>query len=520
MDVCFRGAQVLDGTGKAAFCADVAVQAGRIARIGPALSGRAATEVDARGLCLTPGFIDLHRHGDLVPFTGDGQEVRQGITTFINGNCGFSALPCPAAYFSDLVHYARPILGRIPQVLCGQGLADLLSQNQGLYSHMGYLVGNGTLRIAVKGFDPSPMTAAQLAQVQGLLRQELDAGAFGLSLGLMYVPENYYTTEELVEICKVVAQAGRLVTVHMRGEGASLLSSLKEVVHLARHSGAAFHVSHLKAAGKANWGRVSTALDILEQARAEGPDLSFDVYPYSAGSTALYTLLPPDLQAGGLSALLPRLREKALRQETAQALRQEQKDWDNLIASTGWQSVAVVGGSDVSLYGMTVADIARQRGTSPEETVFDLLLENGGDVPIVFHSMSEEDVQRVITAPGALVVSDALYSEKGLPHPRKYGSQIRFLRRYGPLLGREKALAALTGLPARRLNLAQKGRIAPGCDADLCLLDWDKLQDTATYQDPRQFPRGIRAVYVAGQAAFTEDGGLQATAGQMLRAQP
>jgi N-acyl-D-aspartate/D-glutamate deacylase len=521
VDTLIKNALIVDGSGKASFTGDLAVKDGTIVEVGPKIHVETAEVIDAAGLNAMPGFIDLHRHGDLAPYKQpeEAEELRQGITTFINGNCGFSAVPSAPERFTLLNDYARPIMGSIPAHLSGASFAVLRREVESLplYSNMGYLTGGGALRIAVKGFDSAPITEAEMDRLRGMLSESLEAGAFGLSLGLMYVPENYYSVEELVRLCATPAKYGRIVTVHLWGEGNSLLESIDKILTIARRSGAAFHISHLKAAGRRNWRRlILTALEKIAAARAEGLDISFDVYPYHAGSTALYTLLPPALQKNGIPELLANLRDKEIRLKTAAELKEEQEDWDNLIASTGWQSVVIAGGDDVALVGRTVADIAESRGSCCEECVFDLLIENKGNVPIVLYSICEEDMEKILAAPDAIVISDALYSSGGQPHPRRYGSQARFLSRYAGKIGLERAVRSLTDLPARRMGLNGRGLLSPGYTADIVLADMARLRDTATFEKPLQYPTGIVCVFMAGHTAFREAGGPLEKYGQFL----
>lgn len=507
LDLLIKNGLIADGTGRPAFEANVAVKDGIIAQVTRSELGEdAGTVVDARDLLIAPGFIDIHRHGDLTPFLDrpEGEELRQGITTFVNGNCGFSAAPSSSEYFDLLKDYARPIMGNIPDELRGLGQAEFLRRAEAgkLYSNIGYMVGNGALRIALKGFDASPMTGGELRQVCALLRESLEAGALGLSLGLMYVPENFYTFRELEQICRVPAGMGRIVTAHIRGEGSSLLESVREIVALARSCGGAFHISHLKAAGRKNWHtEIARVLELIRRAREEGLDVSFDLYPYCAGSTAMYTLLPPRLMEGGMELTLKRLADPGIRKQLEAELREEQTDWDNLVASTGWEAVVLVGGGCPELIGRSVAMIAAERGCSPEMCMMDLMLENQGDLPIVFHSMCREDMEQVLKSPESIVISDGLYSEGGIPHPRRYGSFAHLIARYGAELGLEQAIRKITANPALRMGLNDRGRIAAGLRADLVLLDMRRFQDTATYENPARYPEGIRMVVVGGRIA-------------------
>ncbi|GHV48211.1 dihydroorotase [Clostridia bacterium] len=519
-DYLIKNANIADGTGDPVFFGGIAVKGDEIAEVFkgevPENLKVAGEVLDAAGQYVTPGFVDVHRHGDLTAVISGrdcGEEIRQGITTFINGNCGFSAVPSSVKFFPELQGYAKPIIGNIPDFLSGKSFLDFFDSISGgnYYSNMGYLAGNGALRIAVKGFDAELLQDLERNLICRLLRDSLGAGVFGLSMGLMYVPENFYTEAELIELAEIAAAAKKIVTVHMRGEGGGLIPSIREVINIAKMSGAKFHISHLKAAGRKNWNRaVSKALGIIENARNDGADISFDVYPYTAGSTALYTLLPPDFQQGGIAGVLEQLRDSSKRRSVAEELRTDPPDWDNLVfGEGGWDSVVIAGRG-------SVAEIAAERGVSPEDCMFDLLLENDGNVPIVIHSMCAEDVESIIKTPGAIIVSDALYSESGTPHPRKFGAAAKFIAEYGGSIGFPQAVSMLTGLPAERFGIDRRGVLAAGNFADMLIIDKDNFRDTATYEAPESYPTGISAVFVNGKPAF-RNGELQNRAGKILR---
>jgi len=512
IDLLIQNAEIADGSGQPAFFGDIAIENGRIQEIhrhdnAAASSNTTGMTINATGLTAIPGFIDIHRHGDLSPFGSgeDAEELRQGISFFMNGCCGFSPVPSRAKFFSALQNYARPIMGEIPARLCGMGFAELRGEleQMPLYSSMGFLCGGGALRIAVKGFDNSPMSASEMDSVRGLLNAELDAGTFGLSLGLMYAPEYFYSFDELVTICRVPAQRNRPVVVHQWQEGNGLPESIEKIISLARHSGAAFHISHLKMTGKKNKGKIAAILERIASVQHE-LDITFDVYPYNAGSTALYAMLPPAFLNGGLAALLDSLRKAETRRAIADELQNENADWDNMIPGTGWQGVVIAGGRDRSVAGSSVARIAAQRGCSPEDCAFDLLLENEGNIPVIIFSMDMDDVEQILATPGAIVISDSIYAAGGLPHPRRFGAQARFLSAYASAPGFENALRSLTSLPAARFGLKDRGVLRSGAIADIVLLDRRRFRDTAVWENPVQYPQGIAKVLIAGKLAFEE----------------
>lgn len=520
-DFIIKNAQMIDGGGSDARTADIAIKDGRFAQIGSIDEGAPGAQIiDARGLYAIPGFVDIHRHGDLAPVLGreTTEELMQGITNYVNGNCGFSAVPSSDAHFEELRRYAKPIIGNIPPELAclsGKNFFQRLSE-QALSANTGYLIGAGALRICEKGFETGALSRKELDAVCGKLSDLIDAGALGLSMGLMYVPENFTPTEQLAEMCRVPARKGKLIAVHMRGEGSSLIASVDEIIDLARRTGGRFHISHLKAAGKRTWNDLlPRALDRIHAAQAQGVDITYDVYPYCAGSTALYTLFPPDTQDGGVAGLVEQMRNAQFRARMRSELATEHDSWDNIIASTGWQSVTIVGASDSKCIGKNIEEIAAERGVTPVDCAMDLMLENNGDVPMVIHSMSESDMELALSAPGAIVISDALYAEGGMPHPRRYGAAARAVSHYGKRFGLAKMVRACTALPAERMGLSGRGRIAVGYYADMLLLDMDRFHDRATYTDPIRLPEGIHCIFVNGRLAVS-DGKLLGKYGKIL----
>jgi N-acyl-D-aspartate/D-glutamate deacylase len=281
---------------------------------------------------------------------------------------------------------------------------------------------------------------------------------------------------------------------------------VEKIISLARQSGAAFHISHLKVTGKRNRGSISKALDRIAAVRQE-LDITFDVYPYNAGSTALYALFPPAYLSRGLAGLLGSLRKPETRRAIAAEWQDENAGWDNMIPGTGWQGVVIAGGRDISLAGHSVEEIAARRGCGSEECAFDLLLENEGNIPVIIFSMDMDDVERILASPDAMVISDSIYGAGGLPHPRRFGAQARFLSRYADALGFEKAIRSVTSLPAGRFSLKDRGLLQAGAIADITLLDRRRFRDTGVWEKPIQYPQGIAEVFVAGKPAFREQGG-------------
>ena len=511
LDTKIVNARVIDGGGRAAYSADVGILAGKIAAIGDLRETAAGERIDARGRALTPGFLDIHRHADLAilsPDFGDW-ELRQGLTTIVNGNCGLSAAPLAGEHREEVRRYLAPITGDAGE-WSFPTVGDYFRQCGTLPLHAGELIGMGTLRANAAGFRPGPLAAAETAAIQVALEKALSDGALGVSLGLGYAPESYETTEELISLLAPLRRSGAVISVHMRQEGDGVEAALAEMLRVARALETPVEISHLKAIGRRNWRRaVPNMLRAMEKARAEGLDVSCDVYPYSAGSTQLIHVLPPESHAGGLEALTARLRDP----EARAAIRRRMEtgtDFANITLLVGFENVRPTGlkTAEYAPYeGVPLSEIARDRGQDSFDALFDLLAAEGGTPGMIDTIASEEDIGEILRAPFSSVISDATYPGTGLIHPRVTGMTAELLRRFVRErrdLTLEEAVNRLTLRPAERYGLAAKGRIALGADADLCLFDPERFRPVGTYADPRRAAAGMDWVFVAGRPVLRE----------------
>lgn len=528
LDLIIKNGRIVDGTGNPWLFGDVGIKDGVITHVGR-VDQESRQQIDAHQHVIAPGFIDGHCHSDLLILDQPYSEIKmhQGVTTEVVGNCGLA----PAPYFKPTAEllrtYIEPVIGKTSWAWSWETIEeymDVLAQSRPSENVSTY-VAHGALRISVMGFDNRPATKQELEQMKQLLEQGMKAGAIGLSIGLLYAPGSYTSREELAELCTVVARYGGLLSTHIRGEGNNLLPSVEEVIWIAERSGVSLHVSHLKAAGKINWGKIQQAMELIEDARSRGMDVTCDVYPYSAGSTTLTTVLPPWVLEGGIGATLERLRDQATRSKIKRELRSEQEDWDNLVASTGWQSVyvsAVTSEQNRALEGKHILEISEAWGRDPEDVAFDLLLQEDGKVSIVYFHMSDDDVREVIRYDKSLIASDSLGCVTGKPHPRSYGSFPRLFAKYvreDKLLSLEQAVRKVTSFPVQRFKLGKRGLIVPGYQADLVVFNPDTIQDTATYQNPMQYPEGIDYVLVGGQTTMAHKQHTQARPGVFIPAQ-
>jgi N-acyl-D-amino-acid deacylase len=525
LDLVIENGRIVDGTGNPWFLGDVGIEDGQIVEVGR-VNRRGLETIDAGGRVVAPGFIDGHCHSDLMVLDDPGSEIklRQGVTTEVVGNCGMTPAPFAQQNLDLLRTYVEPVLGNTGREWRWESIEQYFdalldakpSENVATY------VGHGTLRIAVMGFENRPASGEELDRMKHMLEEALQAGAIGLSLGLMYAPGSYTPGEELAELCSVLSRHDGLLATHIRGEGNSLIPSIEEVIWIAERSGVPLQVSHLKAAGGGNWGNVTRAMELIEEARSRGLDVTCDVYPYTAGSTSLTTLLPPWALEGGVSRTLERLGDQASREGIKAELGQEQDDWDNLVASTGWDSVYISSLSrdhEAGLAGKNILEVSESRGIDPEDCMMDLLLEQDGKVAIVFFHMAGSDVEQVIRYGRSLIASDSLHDQAEKPHPRLYGTFPHVLARYvreKQLLTLEEAVRKMTSFPARRFKLGKRGMISPGYAADLVVFDPEKILDKATYEDPKHFPEGISHVLVNGAKAVEAGALLRAGEGTVI----
>jgi N-acyl-D-amino-acid deacylase len=504
MSFLFRNATVLDGSGDDPFTADVLTRGDRIAQVGPSLHQEGATAVDCSGLTLAPGFIDSHTHSDLQVIQGRTEKLQQGVTTEVVGNCGFSAYP-PARDPGELRSFANGIF-------CGDDSWSWPSTEAYLrdiavsrVANVVSLVGHGSLRIAVAGNKQGPLTAAQMASMEALLADALDAGAAGFSTGLMYAPGSSAPNEELQRLCNVVARKGKIYTSHIRSYFAELVDAIEEQLQLARISGGRLQISHLQAVGANNWHLQAKAIDAMERAGAEGIDVEFDCYPYVAGSSVLTQVLPQWALDGGIPALLKRLRLPAQRAVIRDEL-QRILPWrwsDIYISSVGSEA-------NLSAIGKTLEQIAEERGVEPVDATLLLLDEENGDANMLCFNQSADNLRASLTHPFATIISDGFYV-KGRAHPRLHGTFPLLLGTYSRSKGwlsLAEAIHKITAKPARRYGLEDRGLIAPGFIADMVLFHADAIDSPATYDSPAQAPVGIHSVYRNGVPAQ----GLPATA--------
>ena len=514
-DVLLRHGRVIDGTGAPARRADVGVTGGRITAIDDLSAATAAVDLDVTGRVVTPGFVDVHAHTDVANLYGDGHEamntagIRQGVTTEVCGNCGAS--PFPRALGRD------PNEALFPPGLGGgwDRLADYRDDlaTVGMAANLAPLLGHGSVRAAVVGHDARPPTADELARMVRVTEQAMDDGAFGLSSGLIYAPGMFADTEELVALAAVVGRRGRPYTTHMRDEASRLADAVDEALAIGRGADTGVQISHHKAAGRANWGATVRTRQQLDAARRSGTDVTIDVYPYTAGSTHLRALLPPWALDGGVDAMVERLRSSTARDRIRRDLVDGIDGWQRLEVDDEWRNVVVAG--EPPLAGLTVGDIAADRGRDPVDVLADVLLDDPTTMMMI-HMMDPAEVRSLTETPFAMVGSDGI-PVPGHQHPRLAGTFARVL---GWNADDESRLVDLvrrmTALPADRFRLPDRGRLVTRAVADVVVFDPLLVEDRATYDEPLLHPEGIEHVLVAGDLTVRDGRLTPARNGRVL----
>lgn len=533
-DLVLRDATVVDGTGRPGFPGDVAVCDGRIVAMGR-VAGTARREIRVDGRVVCPGFIDIHSHSDLslpqLP-TADSK-VMQGVTTEVVGNCGFTLAPTRPEQVDALRDYLSNTVavrgGDVDLAWATLGQFMEWLQGRGISVNVATLVGQGTLRVAVMGFAEGAPDDGQLRLMKEMLQRELEWGAFGISVGLAYVPDAFTTAGELVELCRLVRDAGGMMSVHLRDEGVHWEEALDEVVRVVRETGVSLEISHLKAEGRRSWGKGGERLKRLRALRGQGLPIDADQYPYTAFGAALQELVPPWLRARGVGEMTELLADPAVREKVKLQMAGREPagpGWEPPLLDLHWEDIVIShvrSEKNAALPGCSLQEIAEERGADPAEVVMDLLVEERAHVKMVVHAMAEEDVRTILAAPDVLVASDGRAvapDAVSRPHPRYYGTFPRVLGLYvreERLLPMELAVRKMTCLPARKLGLPDRGVIAPGCAADLCVFDPARVRDCATFREPHRFATGIDYVFVNGVPVVEEGSHTGARPGRVLR---
>ena len=531
-DLILRNGNIYDGSGAAPIVGDLGIRSDRIVYVGPALHDDAHQEVDVSGLAVAPGFINMLSWAveSLIHDGRSQSDIRQGVTLEVMGE-GFSFGPLSDAMKAEKTRGMlsnEDLHHEIEWTTLGEYLEFL--ERRGVSCNIASFVGTATLRIHQVGYGDRPPTAAELAGMQALVREAMEEGAIGLSSALIYPPAAYAKTDELIALASVAAEYDGLYICHLRSEGAFFYEALEEFFETLRAAKIRGEIYHLKAKGRDNWHKMAGVIRRIEAARADGLQVSADMYPYPASGTGLKAILPPWVHDGGNKRLLERIADPNLRSRIIAEMNEQTSEWENFWRGVGPENTLIGGFANDALKpltGMRLSEIAAQRGASPEDTALDLLLEDDARVFAMYFGISEENIREQIRSLSWLsFCSDAesLAPEghflQSNPHPRAYGSFARVLGRYvreEGLLPLEEAVRRLSSLPASVLKQKERGSLRPGYFADVVVFDPATIRDNATFEQPHQYATGMRHVYVNGEAVLRDGEHTGAKPGRVVR---
>jgi N-acyl-D-amino-acid deacylase len=527
-DVVIRNGMIYDGSGKPAFRGDVAINGDMIVAVGNIGQARGKSEIDAAGLAVAPGFINMLSWAteSLIVDGRSQSDIRQGVTLEVMGE-GFSMGPLNERMKKEAVEQQGDVKFEIKWTTLAEYL-DYLTK-KGISTNVASFVGATTVRVYVIGYDDRPPTPAELDQMRKLVRQAMEDGALGVGSSLIYAPAFYAKTDELIELCKVAAQYDGMYISHIRSEGNRLLEAVDELIEIARRAGIRAEIYHLKAGGKSNWPKMDQVIEKIAAARKQGLPITTDMYTYIAGATGLDAAMPPWVQEGGLKKWIERLKDPAIRERVKKEMSTPTDKWENLYLGAGPDGVLLSEFKNDKLKpltGKTLSEVARMRGTSPEETAMDLVIEDETRVGTIYFLMSEDNVRKQVQLPYMSFGSDAASQApagvflKSNPHPRTYGNFARLLGRYvrdEKLIPLEEAVRRLTSWPASNLKIERRGWLKKGYFADVVIFDPAKIQDHATFEKPHQYSTGVVHVFVNGTQVLKDGEHTGATPGRVVR---
>jgi N-acyl-D-amino-acid deacylase len=528
-DIVLRNGTICDGSGSSSYVGDIAINADTIAAMGDLKSARGDVELDAGGLAIAPGFINmLSWAGESLIEDGRSQsDIRQGVTLEVMGE-GWSEGPLNPSMKKENTERQGDIKYDIVWSTLGEYLEFL--EKKGVSCNIASFVGATTIRVNALGYEDRPPTPGEMDHMRMLVRQAMEEGAVGISSSLIYAPAFFADTEELIELCREVSSFGGLYITHMRSEGDQLLEGIDEVIRIAERAGIHAEIYHLKAAGRDNWHKMDLAIAKIDSARSSGLHITADMYNYTAAGTGLYATMPQWVQEGGHDAWVARLKDEKLRERLMEEMRLPGKDWENFFHMTGSPENIILAGfkNDTLKYltGKTLAEVAQIRKTSPAETIIDLVVHDNSRVDAIYFLMSEENIKKQIALPWVSFGSDeqSLAPEgvflRSNPHPRAYGNFARLLGKYvrdENIVPLEEAIRKLTHLPAENLKIIDRGLLKAGYYADVVVFDPETIRDHATFEDPHRYSTGVRHVFVNGQQVLKDGEHTGATPGRIVR---
>jgi len=520
---------VYDGSGSPGEPGDVGISGDRIVAVSPAVSGRAAVEIDATGMAVAPGFINmLSWAGDDLLVDGRSQsDIRQGVTLEVMGE-GSSMGPWNESMKQEDLEQQGDIKYEIAWTTLGEYLDHLV--RRGVSCNVASFVGATTVRIHELGYANRPPNEDELRRMQMLVRQAMEEGAMGVASSLIYSPAAYADTQELIALAKVAAEYGGMYISHIRNEADTLLEAFDEFLTIAREASIAAEIYHLKASGQYNWNKLDALIERIERARKQGLAITADMYTYHASSTGLDAIMPPWVQEGGHRAWIERLKDPATRARVRKEMNEPGRDWDNgYLSAGGPEGILLIGFKQDALKpltGKSLAEVAAARGKPPEEVAMDLVIEDDSRVAAVFFSMSEDNIRKQIRQPwmsfcsdGGSISAEGVFLKRNR-HPRTYGTFARLLGKYvrdEKLIPLEEAIRRLTSLPAANLKLRNRGRLAPEYFADVVVFDPVTVRDNATFDRPHQYATGVAHVFVNGEQVIRDGEHTGALPGRVVR---
>ncbi|RIK72972.1 aminoacylase [candidate division KSB1 bacterium] len=527
-DLIIRNAMIYDGSGAAPVAGEVAINADTIAAVGKLENAVGKREIDAQGMAVAPGFINMLSWAP-VSLIEDGRsqsDIRQGVTLEVFGE-GWSMGPLNEKMKQEEKAQQGDIKYDINWTTLGEYLDYLVAR--GISTNIASFVGATTVRIHEVGYDNRPPTPEELERMKALVRQAMEEGALGVGSSLIYAPAFYAQTDELIELCKVAAEYGGMYISHIRSEGNRLLESVDELIEIARAANIPAEIYHLKAAGRTNWHKMDEVIARVESARAAGLQITADMYTYTAGATGLDAAMPPWVQEGGYQAWVQRLQDSAIRKRVIKEMTAPADDWENLFLHAGPENVLLIGFKSDSLKyltGKSLAEVASMRNSTPPETAIDLVIQDGSRVESVYFLMSEDNLKKQIALPWVSFDSDAASQApegnflKSSVHPRAYGNFARLLGKYvreEKVISLEEAIRRLTTLPAGNLKIKKRGSLTPGYFADVVVFDPATIQDHATFENPQQYATGVQHVFVNGEQVLKDGEHTGAKPGRVVR---
>lgn len=525
-DILIKNGQIVDGSGEPAYYGDIAIKDGKISRIASNINETASETINADGMQVTPGFIDNHTHSDESVFYGNDSYnfLEQGVTTQVAGHCGISPAPitCDESRLSDETYRRRVEIARTPTSFIKE------AEKQSFGTNMAFFIGHSALREKVLGYSDAAPNKEQMKTMQQDLIEAMEAGYLGLSTGLVYAPSVYANTDELVELTRVMKPYGGIYASHIRGEGDNVLRALQEAISIGNKAGTTVLVSHLKVIGKHNEGLSGHLLELIDSANASGVTVYADQYPYTAGSASLASQIPPKYIVGGISALLERLKDQKMRQEILYSIFNETDEFESCIYSAGFDGTLIVSAGKTPQYvNKTIGQIAKEEGKEPIDVLADVLIANDGNMLGVYFNQCVSDLMRIMAHPRVFMGSDwsDYQNEKADPetegkcHPRGTAATVRRLElvRDFRLRTMEESIKNLTFDTASAMKLPGLGLIKEGWDANICVIEYDRLHATADYAHPFRKNQGVHHVIVNGKLAVRDGCSLGVRAGKVIK---